>query len=251
MTVQGIQSLEVGARVLMAAARYPRGAALRQLAADAGVSASQAHRYLTSWVRTGFMKQDGDTGNYALAEGSLHLGLAALRGVEPIERAATALKQLVEETGQTGMLTVWSEAGPVCVRWLRGTALVGTDAGLGSLFPVLGSAVGRLFAAHLPAALVEPLAMAELKRLGEPASPAATRAALGRVTREVRHSGFALARGHFVTGIDAIAAPVWDFQDQLVAGLGLVLRDADWRRDRAHYERAVLAAAGQASLKAP
>lgn len=78
--------------------------------------------------------------------------------------------------------SVWlSRHGRVCVRWLRGTALVGTDAALGSLIPVLGGAVGRLFAAHLSAAL-----------------------------------------GHFVTGIDAIAAPEWDFQDQLVAGLGLV-----------------------------
>ncbi len=235
----------------MAAARYPRGAALRQLAADADVSASQAHRYLTSWVRTGLMKQDGETGNYALAEGCLHLGLAALRAVEPIERAATALKKLVEETGQTGMLTVWSEAGPVCVRWLRGTTLVGTDAGLGSLFPVLGSAVGRLFATHLPAALVEPLAMAELKRLGEPASQAATRAALVAIAKDVRHSGYSLARGHFVNGIDAIAAPVWDFQAQLVAGLGLVLRDGEWQRGRARYEQAVLAAAREASIAPP
>lgn len=251
MAVQGIQSVEIGARVLMAAARYPRGAALKQLAVDSQLSASQAHRYLTSWVRTGLMRQDPDTGSYALAEGSLMLGLAALRSVDAVERAATSLARLVDDTGHTGMLTVWSAAGPVCVRWLRGSVLAGTDAGLGSVFPILGSAVGRLFAAHLPPSLCEGLVAAELKRRDEPHGRAAVRAALAGVAAEVKGHGYALARGHFVNHIDAIAAPVWDWQGQVVAAIGLILPDSDWQRNAPRYEQAVLEAARVASIKAP
>ncbi len=248
MAVQGIQSVEIGARVLMAAARYPRGAALKQLAVDTQLSASQTHRYLTSWVRTGLMSQDPESGSYCLAEGTLKLGLAALRSVDAVERAAACLSRLVDETNHTGMLTVWSEAGPVCVRWLRGSVLAGTDAGLGSVFPILGSAVGRLFAAHLPPALSEGLVAAELKRRGEPHGKTAVREALANVSNEVKDHGYALARGHFVNRIDAIAAPVWDWQGQLVAAIGLILPDDEWQMHSDRYERAVLEAAKAASI---
>ena len=148
------------------------------------------------------------------------------------------------------MLTVWSDSGPVCVRWLRGSVLAGTDAGLGSVFPILGSAVGRLFAAHLPAQLCEGLVAEELRRRGEPHGKAAARAAIAAVANEIQGQGYALARGHFVNRIDALAAPVWDWQGQLVAAIGLILPDSDWQRQGARYEQAVLEAARRASIEA-
>ena len=85
------------------------------------------------------------------AEGLLHLGLAALARVEAIELATTALKELVARIEEGGTLAVWGDEGPTIVRWLRGGGIGVTSLGLGTIFPLLSSATGQVFLAHLPA----------------------------------------------------------------------------------------------------
>ena len=55
---KGIQSLEHGARLLEALVKSRKAMPLKTLAAMAGMSASMAHRYLTSFIRTGLVEQD-------------------------------------------------------------------------------------------------------------------------------------------------------------------------------------------------
>jgi DNA-binding IclR family transcriptional regulator len=247
MAAVGIQSLEAGARVLKAAAQFPRGAALKDLAQASGLSASQAHRYLASWIRAGLMRQDPKSGSYSLAEGAIQIGLAALRADDSMHRAEQHLQSLVDATGQTGMLAVWSEAGPVCVRWIRGNALVGTDAGLGSVFPVLGSAVGRVFAAYLPDRLVEPLAQKELAEQRQHSNDDSLKAVLKRNQQTVIADGYALSKGHLVRGINAIAAPIFDWQNQMASGLALILPNDLWEKEPEHWQEVVQRTAKLAS----
>jgi DNA-binding IclR family transcriptional regulator len=250
MAAVGIQSLEAGARVLKAAAQFPRGAALKDIAQASELSASQAHRYLASWIRAGLMRQDAKSGAYCLAEGAIQIGLAALRADDSMHRAEQHLRTLVDTTGQTGMLAVWSEAGPVCVRWIRGNALVGTDAGLGSVFPLLGSAVGRVFAAHLPNRLVESLARKELSEEQNELGDERTLAALKKNQQTVSTNGYALSKGHLVRGINAIAAPVFDWQNQIASGLALILPKDLWEKQPDHWLEIVQRTAQLASTGA-
>jgi DNA-binding IclR family transcriptional regulator len=75
---QGIQSLEIGVRVLHAVQISEQPLPLKDVARKSGLSASQAHRYLTSWLRCGYVVQDPVGGNYRLGDQALALGLAAL-----------------------------------------------------------------------------------------------------------------------------------------------------------------------------
>ena len=55
---KAIQSVEIGVRVLRALMDCPRdGAHLREVAEKSGLSRSQAHRYLLSFVNTGVVEQ--------------------------------------------------------------------------------------------------------------------------------------------------------------------------------------------------
>jgi DNA-binding IclR family transcriptional regulator len=49
---------------------------LRDLAADTGMSAAKAHRYLVSYQRLGLVLQDAGTTRYDLGPAALNLGLA-------------------------------------------------------------------------------------------------------------------------------------------------------------------------------
>lgn len=84
---QGIQSIEVGARLLEALAFAPRSVMLRDLAAKADMSPSKAYRYLVSFIRMGLVAQEHDCGRYTLGSFSLQLGLSALARMEPVTLA--------------------------------------------------------------------------------------------------------------------------------------------------------------------
>ena len=124
---QGIQSIEVGARILQALTQASRPQMLKDLAAAADMPAAKAHRYLVSFARMGLVEQQADTGLYDLGSFALALGLGALARLEPVTVAAPALAELREETGQTVALAVWANRGPTIVRWLGADTFVSFD----------------------------------------------------------------------------------------------------------------------------
>lgn len=261
---QGIQSLEIGVRVLRVVQLAAQSLPLKDIARESGLSASQAHRYLTSWLRAGFVVQDPSGGTYRLGDQALALGLAALHRHDTVERAAAQLTELVRLLGETGVMTIWCKDGPICIRWIRGLSLLGTDAGLGTIFPVAGSAAGLVFAAHLPPLLTLPLLLKQAN-FPEENKKTVQRTALKaaqKADESVRHqmefldanrasvhkAGYAQARGHFVSALSAMAAPVFDPQGEIIATVGVIVREATFAKNERRYADALIRAARKASL---
>ena len=84
---KGIQSVEIGVGVLNAVVRMGAPAGVTDIARASGLSTSQAHRYLASFVNCGFLRQDPQNGLYDLAAGALRIGMAAMG---PRARSASA-----------------------------------------------------------------------------------------------------------------------------------------------------------------
>ena len=239
--LQGIQSVETGFAVLDALVEGGGPLTLGEVARGSGLSLSQARRYLISLVRCGLAFQDAATGRYDLGSRSLRIGLVALARVDAIDLATSALKELVAKTREGGTLTVWGEEGPTVVRWLRGGGIGVTSLGLGTIFPLLSSATGHVFLAHLSSDLTE----AQLQReLGSDALPADLRKRIEAIKHDVRKSGYGWLKGHFVQNIRGAAAPVFDSQGELVAVLAIAGPD---RRDADGKDRSVTALAEAAS----
>jgi DNA-binding IclR family transcriptional regulator len=210
---RGIRSVETGLRVLAALGAAGGPSTLTSLGARVGLSPSQTHRYLQSLVAAGMAVQDASA-RYDLGPAVIRIGVAALARMNCFARAEAALARFVEETGWTGLLAVWGEAGPVCVRWLPGRPPVVTSLGVGSVLPLLHSAAGQVFLAFLtPNELAAPLA--ELPANGEAEA----------IARRVRARLLAVQSNSALPGLRAIAAPIFDLQGRLnfVAG-GLATR---------------------------
>src|SRR5580693_9493504 len=98
---QGVQSVEVGMRLVSAlgAARNPL--MLKELAAAARMPPAKAHRYLVSLSRVGLVEQNDATGLYDLGRFAVELGLSALGRLSPVSAAEPFLHELREVTQQT------------------------------------------------------------------------------------------------------------------------------------------------------
>ncbi|MEW5890751.1 MAG: helix-turn-helix domain-containing protein [Pseudomonadota bacterium] len=114
---QGIQSVEQGMELLKVMATNGQPMMLRDLAAAVGMNPSSAHRYLTSFIRSGFVEQDPASGLYELGSYALTFSLAALRRLDHVRLAAPELSALCTSLGHTVLLAVWGNLGPTVVRW--------------------------------------------------------------------------------------------------------------------------------------
>ena len=218
----GVQSLDGALRLLRALGQQPGAIALGELARSCDMPSPKAHRYLASFVHAGLVRKDG-AGRYDLGRGAMEIGLAALARRDTVNEAADALPDLVRETGVTALISVWGDRGPTVVRWQRAASPIVTSLGLGTTFPLLSSATGRAFLAHLPDAMTVSLRDNELRRArarpnliddltgGADGSPAA---AVRAMKATVRERGFATVDGRFIPGLVALAAPVLDWQGE-------------------------------------
>ena len=138
----------------------PQGAA-KKLAADTGLVRSKVHRYLRSLRNAGLVSQEAETGLYQLGPQAIAIGLAALRGINPVAEVCNALPALRDEINQTVTAAVWSAAGPVLVAMQESDHWLTMNIRIGSRLPILTTAIGRTFLAHLPAADVMPVVTEE------------------------------------------------------------------------------------------
>src|SRR5262245_49705161 len=219
---RGIQSIETGVPLLEALERAGGPLALKDLAERAGLDPSGAHRYLASFVRCGLVVQGADS-RYGFGPLALRMGLAAIQRLDPVQATEHALPALVEETGFTALLAVWSNRGPTVVHWQRNGNLV-TSLNLGSVLPVTRSSAGRMLLAFLPESVTAEALAHEAKR------EKIDREALARELERVRKARLAYADKSVIPGLYAAASVVLGWSSEAAASVVLIGPDPELAR---------------------
>jgi DNA-binding IclR family transcriptional regulator len=207
---RGIQSIEVGGRLLVALAHDGRPMALKDLSRAAGMAPAKAHPYLVSFGKLGLVVQDGASGRYGLGPLAMQLGLISLQQSDPLRLATARLPELALALGHTVAIAVWGTHGATIVRTEEGPAPVHVTMRHGTVMSLRGTASGRLFAAFLPAAVLAAALGAETARID---------AAFERELAAVRDDRLARVVDATVPGVSALAAPVFDASGALVLSL--------------------------------
>lgn len=205
---EGLSSLDAALGLLKLLSRQKGPVGLSEIAREAGMPVSKAHRYMASFVGAGLVSQAGRSGKYDLGPEAVALGVAGMARMELVNRTADALPELVEETGLTALLSVWGNAGVVVVRWERAAHFVVTTLGLGTVMPLRHSASGRAFLGWAPEAVIA-------RRLAEEGGDTTG------LRAQVRDAGYAAVSGELIPGLAAIAAPVLDWQGEIEAAVTL------------------------------
>lgn len=217
---QGIKSIEVGARVLLALEQGRGPMPLTEVARRAGLHPAKVHRYLASLVRTGLASQSPTSGLYDLGPASRHLGVEALRRTDAVSTVSAHAVDLRDQTGHTVNVGVWTDAGPTLVRWDTGAHALPIVVRVGSTLPLLDSAVGVAFLAHLPDSTTrEVLKNQQRQGTTHPATAAEVRAIKARA----REEGLGSTINQMIYGLAALGAPVFGPDGALEVVIGLIL----------------------------
>jgi DNA-binding IclR family transcriptional regulator len=229
---RGIQSMEVGGQLLLALVQHGSPMPLKDLARDAGMVPAKAHPYLVSFNKLGLIVQDEVSGHYGLGPLAMQLGLISLQQFDPVRLASPMLTDLAKQLGHTVALAVWGNRGPTIVRIEESPNLVHVTMRHGTVMSLRNTASGRLFAAYLPSDTV--LAALEKERAYElrysvststhsstnaSTTPATMDACFSQVLKTVRQNGISEAVNLSISGVSALAAPVFDESGKIVLSL--------------------------------
>ncbi len=175
---------------------------------------STVSRLLQALERNGLVERRADN---TYRGGPLFVSYSA-RSNRVESLAATAhptLLRIGEATGETVNLAVPSGDRVLHVSQVDATFVLGATSWIGVDVPPHCSALGKVMYAFGALALPEgPLAR-------RTAHTVTTQPALLAALEEVRRTGYAITRGELEAGLDAIAAPVRDETDEVIAALGL------------------------------
>lgn len=225
----GIQSVEVAWKILKLLADGQGAVPVSDLAASAGMPRSQAHKYLTSFVRVGLAAQSVPGGPYDLGPEALELGLAAMRRLDVIEIAQEVLDSMRESLETTVALAVWANRGPTIVRWAETPQLTFQSA-RGTVFPILTSTTGLIFAAYLDRRFTDHLIRAELADPGGNAARLGLRriADVEALLSTVRVNGMVAAASFVSPGVATVSAPVFEHGNRITAAIVVVGHDGQF-----------------------
>jgi DNA-binding IclR family transcriptional regulator len=213
---RSIQSIEVGFRLIhvLEAARAPLP--LKTLAALADMTPAKAHLYLVSFIRLGLVVQEQSTLHYRLGPYALQLGQAALRQLDLPALAHDPLEQLQKTFEMPSYLSIWGAGGPFSVLTFDADLPTPVTIKTGFVFPLLGTATGRIFLTYLPELKTRSLAEREGALYPDLAARRAT------IVADVRAAGVSISEGYLFRGFCAISTPVFDHSGELAAAVTMI-----------------------------
>lgn len=196
------------------------GATLSELAADTDQSPATTYRILTTLEARRLVEFDAAAQLWHVGPNAFLIGARYLRRASVVDRARPVLRRLMEATGETANLGISREDHVLFVSQVESNALIRAFFPPGTLSPMHASGIGKALLAHMPEErIARYLATASLEQFTEHTltNPDCLRADL----KEIRARGYAIDDEERNDGMRCIAAPVFNWHGEAVAGISV------------------------------
>ena len=181
---------------------------------------STTHRILDTLKNWGYVEQDSHTQKYQLGLKALELGMAKLHQMDLVREAAPYLKELVNQCNETVHLGVLEKGEVLYLAKEESSQTIRMISYVGKRAPLHCTALGKVLLAYL--------SIEERKKiLGGKVLPRLTentitdKEELEKELDKVREQGFALDREENEKDVRCIAAPIRDYQGEVIAALSI------------------------------
>ncbi|MFI0446305.1 IclR family transcriptional regulator [Actinomadura sp. 6N118] len=209
-----VQSVDRAVTVLEILAREGE-MGVTQIAAELGVHKSTAFRLVSALENRELVAQDNERGKYRLGLGIVRLAGATTARMDVVRIGRPVCRELAAQIGETVNLSLLSGYEVLYVDQVAGPSALQPKDWVGQRLPAHATSNGKVLLAHLsPERLADHLAR-PLERLTD--RTITGRRELEAELRVVRERGYATAIDELEFGLTAIAAPVRDAADEVIA----------------------------------
>ena len=214
------ESIRRAVQTLDTLARTQRDLSIREIAESAGVSKSAVQRILATLVETGLSVQDARTRRYGLGPRTLVLGTAYQKRIDLRSVALPHMTELRDRTGETVGLSVSVGDELLHIEQVESGSSLRRSFDIGRTLPLWCGAPSRLLLADRPADDVRRILRERRPSAIEPADPPSAEVLLDAVEQS-RRTGYGLAFGETIAGVNTAAAPLRDAAGLTVATLSV------------------------------
>lgn len=212
-----VQSVDRAITILEILARAGE-VGVTEVACELGVHKSTAFRLIGTMEARGIIDQAGERGKYRIGMGLVQLAGTSTARIDIVRVARPTCKELAADTGETINLAVLVDSAALYLDQIAGASALQPANWVGQRIPLHATSSGKALLAHLDAREVDEL----LPHLEPHTDRTVTRrTTLHRELAEVRERGYALAVDELEEGLTAMAAPVRDAHDDVVASLSV------------------------------
>jgi DNA-binding IclR family transcriptional regulator len=221
-TQRGIQSVEVGGRVLLALAQARTPLALSDLASAAQIAPGQAHAYLVSLSRLGLIKRDQLSGRYEPGPLSLRLGLLHLENQPAFRAAVPRVAALAEAIGFSVAICIAGPQGPTIVRYEHAGFPLHVNLHVGTVMSLPATSTGRVFCAYSRREVLDAMWANQSDAIGNAMTPPDQSTAFEATLDAIRARGLECSVDAPSPGISSLSAPVLDADGRLSLALTVI-----------------------------
>lgn len=244
-TEENISSVAKALRILKA---FNKNSVWRvgELTDELGFSKSTVSRLIQTLVEEEFLTDDPDNPGYRIGSSLLSLGGHFMSNSELYQEVAPVLNKLVLETGESVHIAVRNKRKVLYLNKQLGSYYSDIQTQIGSLNPVHATSSGKMLLAHSPDTTIDLILNDDLE-----AFTAHTRTnplMLRQELEDIRRQGYAFSHDELSIGNYSIAAPVYNYENEVVCAIALVgptSRLTDTKKER--FIRLIIRAAQEAS----
>jgi IclR family pca regulon transcriptional regulator len=228
-----VQSLQRGLAVIRAFDGESTTLTLGEVATATGLARAAARRFLLTLVDLGYVRVDARL--FELSPRVLELGRAYLSSLRLPTIALPHLEALVDDVGESATIAVLDDADIVYVGHVPARRIMAITITVGTRDPAFATSLGRvLLAAQADESLESYLGSARLARITDRTVSGA--ASLRSELAKVRRRGYALVDQELEDGLRALAVPIRDDQDRVIASVNVAVHTSRWSIDRIRHE---------------
>jgi len=222
------QSLERGLAVLSCFTAEHPVLGIADIADGLGMSRSTTHRYASTLVVLGYLEQ-GIGRKYRLGLRVTDLGMSVLISTGLREHSHPYLEELRQCTSYTASLSVLDGSDILYVdrarSFRRGQNKIDLELHPGSRLPAYCTAMGKILLAYLPGE-ERKKRIAELKPIKRAPNTITSKSALQDELQKVADAGFAVNDEELTPELYAIAVPVRDEAQEVVAAVNVAVHSS-------------------------
>ena len=198
----------------------PKPIGVTDLAKAFNSSKATIYRHIQALVKHGFARQDAETNRYEAGIKLLVLGEKIRERFNILNFARSEMSSLREATGQAVSLSAFVNEEVVTLELLQGRTLVEFCIKPGTKMDFHATAHGKIALAFGPTDLFGKLVQKSLK----PWTPSTITSltTLKKMITAVRKSGWATAANEIMTGVNALAAPIFDHRDVYIGAIAII-----------------------------
>ncbi len=213
-------TLDLALRIVEFLAYQSQSMPLAAIAQAFDASKATVYRHLQTLKRHGFVRQDEGTGHYEAGVKLMVLGEATRGRFDILTAARSDLLALRDASGHAVTVCKIIDGDLVVLELFQGRTVIEFSTRPGTRLAFHASAHGKIWLAFGPDGLLDRVAAADMKAWTPKTltDPVALRAEVDAV----RAQGWSTAPDEVITGVNTVAAPVYDHRGVLAGSVAIV-----------------------------